>query len=154
LSRVELDVFAAPKTRDPLIVDIVSTDQGLPVFDEAARLARRIVDRTAVSGGAISVDFSSVGLAISEGQRLGIVLRSAASRGSDVLSSPGYRWYVDGAAANTYQSGSLYTLIGGDELVREARDAGFRTFVNIPEPLGGPMIAMAALVVVRRRAFA
>ena len=88
------------------------------------------------------IDFSSLNLAVSPGERLALVLRASVS------DSDSFLWAGDSAGG--YPGGSAFSRASTWQLVPGSFDAGFRTFI-LPEPCGAAGAALVTLLGLRRR---
>lgn len=167
LTTIDVQVARGANAFDPVTAELVRTrPDGSPDESSAATLASlslastRFPVSTGFTGVLTSIDFEPANIAVTEGDRLAIVLSSNASSSPALQRS--YRWM---ASSDGYDQGMMYFngFASGNEWwpgVLSVAQVGFRTYVRpIPEPSGlllaglaGASLASASPAFGRQRA--
>jgi len=138
-------------TTADLLFDIRETSTGVPIESNSTTLASLTIPASEVPltlgvGEFFSVDVIASSIAVNPGDVLAVVL--AAPDATTALNR--YRW-PNGPNADDYLDGDPYSRTTGTWML-ESSDAGFQTFVVIPEPSSSlSLLAGAGLLVALSR---
>jgi len=145
LDHIDVQLGSAYPTAIPVTVSIVETISSVP----SGNLLGSVTMPDIGFGGWKSFDFLSENINLTAGTLYAIQVIT-----DRPFSSPGISWYYSNNNSNPYSNGCLWlyqTYWRNMDLIHNASDATFKTFMLVPEPATIAMLGIGALSLLRKK---